>query len=322
MKKTATPLLLIMGLLFGLFAFTSFKGGSEDDKTATKPYKTKNVIVLVIDGPRHSETWGDSLFQHIPSMSAMTREGVLCSDFRNEGPTYTISGHTAITTGVHQKISNGGKKLPKNPSIFQYYLKQKSLHKNQAWVIASKGKLRVLGNTKNKEWANIYTPSVNCGINASGYGYGKDENTWKDVEYILETHHPSLVLINLLDVDVRGHANQWDNYLRAIKNCDAYAKRLWEIIQSDVQYEDQTTLFITNDHGRHLDGVKTGFVSHGDGCEGCRKISLLALGPDFKQGAIVDKRYDQVDITATIAELLGIDMPTGKGKVIKELFKD
>ena len=36
---------------------------------------------------------------------------------------------------------------------------------------------------------------------------------------------------------------------------------------------------------------------------------------------IIDNQYDLIDINATAAELLHIDMPTAKGNVIWEMFK-
>ena len=79
-------------------------------------------------------------------------------------------------------------------------------------------------------------------------------------------------------------------------------------------------MFITNDHGRHLDGKKDGFISHGDCCEGCRRIICLAYGPDFKKGVISDLQRELIDIPVTIGELLDFDIPKSKGKVMTELF--
>jgi arylsulfatase A-like enzyme len=84
-------------------------------------------------------------------------------------------------------------------------------------------------------------------------------------------------------------------------------------------YRNKTTLFITNDHGRHLDGVKNGFVNHGDNCEGCRRIYLVAIGPDFKANTVVKHPYELIDISKTIAHMLNFSIPTSEGKVIKEL---
>lgn len=289
----------------------------------TSSYKTEYVIILVIDGPRYSETFGDSTCKYVPRMcSNLKHEGTFYSNFRNNGPTYTISGHTAMTTGVYQKISNNGDVLPKNPSFFQYYLKEKSKDKTDAYIVASKGKLEVIGNTKAKGWWNLYTPYTYCGPYGNGAAYGSDAKTFQKAEELLSSvNPPHLLLINLLAVDNYGHANQWEKYLKSIERLDQYADQLWKSIQSNPKLANKTTLFITNDHGRHLDGKKDGFVSHGDGCEGCRHISLLVLGPDTKKGVEIKEEGELIDISATIAHLLQFSMPTSKGRILKEMLK-
>jgi phosphopentomutase len=93
------------------------------------------------------------------------------------------------------------------------------------------------------------------------------------------------------------------------------------MIQSNPVLKNQTTLFITNDHGRHLDGVKSGFVNHGDHCEGCEHISLLILGPDTPKGLSVQKEGELIDLSKTISTLLHFEMPTSKGRFLQEAFK-
>jgi predicted AlkP superfamily pyrophosphatase or phosphodiesterase len=269
-----------------------------------------------------SETFGDSTYKYIPNLAnVLAPQGVLLKNFRNNGPTYTNAGHSAITTGVYQRINNSGLELPKNPSIFQYFLKEKGLSKESAWIIASKGKLNILANTKNKKWRNQYTPSSFCGINGSGLGYTADEKNFSDALRILGQYHPKLTLINLLEVDVNGHANLWEGYLKAIQRTDQKALELWNFIENDSIYKGKTTLFITNDHGRHSKGHKDGFVSHGDNCEGCRSIYMIALGPDFKKNSILPNRYEQIDISKTIAEMLHFNEPVSEGQIMKDLFK-
>jgi len=312
--------------LFGLLILLSSSGVAVRDGSKTLPeereYLTENVIVLVIDGPRYSETFGDSTCQYIPHLAKeLAPQGVLFTNFRNNGKTNTNSGHASITTGVYQNIKNNGKQLPKYPSFFQYYLKEKKVSKEKAWIIASKGKLNILANSRKKEWFNEYMPANYCGPQGNGSEYVADIRTWEVVMKKLKEDKPHLMLINLLEVDTRGHSNDWPNYLEAIKRTDEYAARLWNYIQNSKHYKDKTTLLITNDHGRHLDGHKDGFKEHGDCCEGCRRMYLVALGPDFKQGKVVEEEYEQLDISKTIAELLHFDMPTSKGKVITPLFE-
>lgn len=64
-----------------------------------------------------------------------------------------------------------------------------------------------------------------------------------------------------------------------------------------------------------------GFISHGDTCSGCRHISLLALGPDFKTGEVIKTDRELIDIPVTIAEIHRVSMPAGQGNIMYELFK-
>jgi len=316
MKNNILLGLLIAATIYGL---SSFWSGTDSEKK----YKTEHVVILVLDGPRWSETFGDTSFQYVPNLKHhLAPQGVFFNDFANDGPTYTISGHTALSTGVYQRMENSGKEIPKHPSIFQYYLKQSKADKRKAWVMASKGKLNVLGHTKSRGWVREYYPSVYTGKNGSATGYPADRLMWPIFKEILVDHKPVISIINLLDIDGWAHQNKWDRYIKSIIQNDKIARDVWETIQSDSILKDKTTLFITNDHGRHLDHVKDGYVSHGDNCKGCRKISLIALGPDFKIGTTVDNHYDLLDINATAAELLHIDMPTAKGEVIWEMFNN
>lgn len=284
-------------------------------------YKTKHHIIIVLDGPRWSETWGDTTFQFIPNQATiLKKQGTFFNNFENSGKTLTNAGHTAITTGVNQRISNVGMKLPKNPSIFQYYLKQKSQDKRKAWVLTSKGKLQMLANTENKKWWNSYMPSTYCGVNGSGRGYPDDKNTIENFKKIILEHKPELAIINLLNIDSWAHQGNWDRYVESIKDLDEMVLDLWNTIQSDPELKDKTAIYITNDHGRHLDNVKCGFESHGCNCEGCRHISLLAIGPDFEKNKEVNTSYSLIDIPATISYMMDIYMPTSKGKPILELI--
>lgn len=285
-------------------------------------YKTKYVYILVIDGPRYSETYGEPTCKYSPLLcDSLKKEGAFYADFRNNGATYTVPGHTAIVTGTYQRISNSGTALPKQPNIFQYYLQTSGKDSSAAYVVASKGKLDVLVNTSHKKWHNQFVAPTYCGPNGKGLGYGRDDKTFAKVaELVQGTTPPQLMLINLLAVDVYGHANNWEKYLESITQSDQYAAKLWQMIQENPVLKDQTTLMITNDHGRHLDGVRSGFVNHGCRCEGCRHISLLVLGPDTPRGIVVTEEAEMIDISTTIAAILHFEMPTSKGTYLRAAF--
>lgn len=306
----------ILAIVFLLLGSTLFA------QQGNSSYQTKYVVILVIDGPRYSETYGEPTCKYSPLLcDSLKKEGTFYSNFKNNGPTFTVPGHTAIVTGNYQRISNSGTALPKQPNIFQYYLKATGKDPSKAYVVASKGKLDVLVNTAHKKWHDQFLAKTYCGPNGNGLGYGRDDKTFAKVtELVSGPNPPELLLVNLLAVDVYGHANNWDKYLESITQSDLYAAKLWELIQSNPVLRDQTTLLITNDHGRHLDGVRSGFVNHGCWCDGCRHISLLVLGPDTPKGLEVTKEADMLDISQTIAQIMHFEMPTSKGEFLRAAF--
>ena len=83
-------------------------------------------------------------------------------------------------------------------------------------------------------------------------------------------------------MDHAGHSGNWGDYTTAIQKADSIVGLLWDKIQTDPFYQNSTTMFVTNDHGRH-DDQHGGFTGHGDGCDGCRHIQFLALGPAIKK---------------------------------------
>lgn len=296
--------------------------GCRHDKVYPE-FITENVIIIVIDGPRYTETWGEPSHSFIPNQSDLRHKGVCFDNFWNDGQTSTVPGHTAICTGVYQNINNGGADLPQNPSIFQAWRKEHSKDSSKAWVITSKDKLEVLANTNNLFWNNKYMPSTNCGVNGLGVGsgYRDDSTTMQRVFEIFNEHHPNLTLINFREPDYSAHQSNWLNYLAGISKTDEYVKQIWDYIENDPIYKGKTTLFVTNDHGRHLNGVSTGWNSHGDICPGCKKISLFALGPDFPKNITVSTHYNQTDLAQTISEMLHFTLKNGEGNVITELIK-
>jgi predicted AlkP superfamily pyrophosphatase or phosphodiesterase len=284
-------------------------------------YKTKHVVVIVIDGPRYSETWGYKSREHIPVRNGLLSQGVLVEPFSNNGATVTNPGHTAIATGNYDAVANNGSELPHNPSMFQSMLLFTKKPAYKAYIVASKDKLYILGNTQSAGYHNMYRPYIDCGVNQNGTGgYRADSITYQHVIAVLQNRKPDLMLINFKDPDVYGHMADSVKYIAAIEKSDEYVGLIWDYLQSDPYYKDQTTLIVTNDHGRHLNGISNGYVSHGDGCAGCRKIEFFAISPDFKKNVVVQTPYEQIDIPSTISELLHFPLPYGKGRVMRDVF--
>ncbi len=301
-----------------LYTFSAFAALPPEPKR--KPLRTKNIIILVIDGPRYSEMWGATPGV-IPNLSTRLKgKGVFFSNFLNDAYTYTNSGHTAITTGINQPIDNYGAELPAHPSIFQQWLKQTGKPATAAWIVSSKDKLNILGNTADSVWHDQFLPSLNCGVNGPGTGYRADSLTLIEVKKVLTTNKPNLMLINFMEPDGYAHAENWNYYIRGIARDDRYVQQLWDFLRKNKNYKKNTTLLITSDHGRHLDGIDGGWIDHGDNCQGCQQIFLLAIGPDFKKRQTVATKHTLVDISATVAKMMGFTFEQSQGQVMKELF--
>lgn len=281
---------------------------------------TENVIVLVIDGPRYTDTWGAVGTPLIPNRKALSKEGAICASFYNNGLTLTISGHTAIATGIYETLNNTGAQTPTYPSFMQAWRKEFNQPQEKAWVIATKDKVEVIKNCTEPKWKDTFNPLANCGKEGLGTGYRDDVTTLAIAKEILTTFTPNLMLINFKEPDTAGHSGDSLAYVYGIEVTDNYTLQLWDFIQTNKRYRNKTTLIITNDHGRHSAGHLDGFKSHGDNCTGCKQIELMVLGPEFKKNHISTTSYSQIDIAPTIGYLLGFKMPFGNGKVMKDLM--
>jgi hypothetical protein len=283
------------------------------DSGATPP-ADRRVIIVMIDGPRYTEAFGDSLHAHVPGMwNTLRPQGTLCSNFRNLGRTITNPGHGTVLTGIRQNIDNQGEIRVPDPTLFEYYRKARSAPATDAMLFGGKLKLDALAYSTNSDYGPAYGATVDVDSNT-------DLETYDDLIHQLDHASPHLVLCSFSDTDQAGHSGVWSDYLRALEIADSLVTLTWNHLQADPDYAGRTYMFITADHGRH-DAAHGGFKDHGDDCEGCRHIIFLALGPGIRAGAEVTRVYGQEDICATVGKVMGFPTPHSSGGVMKELFE-
>lgn len=280
--------------------------------SATRAYETRHVVIVVIDGGRYTETLGDTSFANEP------RQGLLMATLGcrgsswNNGVTVTVPGHAAILSGAYQPLANDGSERPHLPLLYEYYRAATGAPASQTWFFADKLKLDVMSNSDHPDYGAALGAQVKVDCPT-------DSAVVADAEAELLADHPTLVGMNLGQTDAIAHSGDWPGYLAALQNADSLVYDLWIRIQSDTALTGRTTLFVTNDHGRH-DDAHGGFQNHGDGCEGCRHVQILALGPDFKTGFVSAATMEPVDIVPTVAVLLGISVPYATGHVMNDLL--
>jgi hypothetical protein len=279
-------------------------------------YQTDKVVLVIIDGLRYTEGLGDPTHTCVPEMYALSQQGAIVEPFLNDGFTYTARAVPAIWCGAWTEMISfsdptcGGQQnsYSELPSIFEYYRRQLSRPESDC-VYVMKNLCSWKGSF-NSEYGPDYWPLYHC-VGSS------DLNVWHEAEDILTVDQPSFMLLYLADVDHEGHSGNWGNYTHAISVADSIVGMLWDLLQSSPHYSGTTSVFVTNDHGRHT----TDFSGHGDGCEGCRTIQLLALGPDIQEGLVSTTSRTLRDVTPTIGELLGFDAEYSTGTVMTELFR-
>jgi hypothetical protein len=116
---------------------------------------------------------------------------------------------------------------------------------------------------------------------------------------------PRLLLVNFWDMDV-AHWGSYSLYLQAVTRTDRLTGMLWDEVQSNPKYKDQTTVLILPELGRDGDvNTANGFLNHRSGDPSCRNTWLLALGAGVTKG-MTDKPIRHVDVAATAAALLDI----------------
>jgi hypothetical protein len=296
-------------------------GAQDSHRTSGSPPDTldpavgngNRVVLLVIDGLRYTESFGDPTAAHIPRMAGQLRtEGALFTDFRNEGQTKTNPGHASIVTGTWQDIANDGSERPDKPTIFEYFRSHYAAPASAAWMIAGKPKLAMCSYSTDPDYGAAFGATENAGD-------WSDAVVVDSVFAVLRRVHPVLVVANLPDVDDVGHEDDREGYLEAIETADSLALEVWRALQADTFYAGRTYLFITSDHGRH-DDAHGGFENHGCSCEGCEHVVLLLLGPDVAPGQTVSETYTLRDLCSTVGEVLGCPVPESEGTAIEEAF--
>lgn len=263
----------------------------------------QNVIIAVIDGPRLSEVFLNGP-AYVPKMHTLTTDGTYFANFRNLGLTLTNPGHAAILSGALQPLLNDGSQRPTAPTLFEYFRKQTNAPLKDNYVIAGKSKLNILTSSTHIDYGSDYSAMFVLAAN--------DRAVYDSLRSIMQTVHPRLILANFPSVDLAAHSGNYQSYVTAIHVADSLIHELWQTIQSLPFYKDSTTLFVTADHGRH-DEANGGFQNHGDFCEGCRHIFLLALGRRVPSGQIRTDSASQIDITPTVGELLDFSTPLAAG---------
>jgi hypothetical protein len=279
-------------------------------------YQAERAVLVIIDGLRYTEGMGDPTHANVPNMAALAQQGAIVEPFRNDGLTYTSRAIPAIWCGGWTDMiyfsdpDCGGESnsYSEMPTLFEYYRKQLARPAEDC--------VYVLKNLC--PWKASFDPDYGPDYWPLYHHVGStDLQVWYQALDVLESSSPHFMLLYLADVDHAGHSGSWSAYISAIATADYIVGELWDYLETDPAYAGKTTLLVTNDHGRHT----TDWTGHGDGCEGCRLIQLLAMGPDVHPGLVSSVQRTMCDVAPTLGALLGFETEDATGSFMAELFQ-
>ena len=133
-----------------------------------------------------------------------------------------------------------------------------------------------------------------------------DSLTFQYAMEYLKRERPRVTFISFDGTDANAHAGNYAGYLKAANRADNMIAQLWHWVQSQPDYKNKTTLFITTDHGRG--NGKNNWRKHSLLRAGSRQIWFAVMGPDtpaFGEMKMNSRTY-QKQVAKTIAAFLGL----------------
>lgn len=138
---------------------------------------------------------------------------------------------------------------------------------------------------------------------------------------VMQQLAPSLLWITLHDIDI-AHSGAYSLYIDGIRRSDRLCAELWKTIQTEPEYAGNTTMFILPDFGRDsdLDAGGNGFQHHRTGDALSRTTWMIVLGPGIREGLVVDRPVDSLDLVPTLGARLRFATPLAHGRPLAEVL--
>lgn len=135
-----------------------------------------------------------------------------------------------------------------------------------------------------------------------------DTLTFRMAQAYIEKNHPRLLWLALVNSDDWAHSDRYDRYLAYLHLVDALIGELWQTVQSLDIYRGRTTLIITTDHGRGLQGGD--WAEHDITIPGSDAVWLAVIGPDTPNLGEVREpgTLYQGQVAGTLLQFLGLDV--------------
>jgi hypothetical protein len=229
-------------------------------------------------------------------------------------------GYSEMLVGfADPKVTSNKKRENPNYTVLEFIHNQKQFNNEVAAFATWEAFPFILRKEKSKIYVNAGKDVADGKISAiekklnemqvsmpNPHGPRFDEFTFNFAMEYLKRERPRVTFISLEETDEHGHGGRYDEYLKSAHKVDGLLSELWSWVQSQPDYKDQTTLFITTDHGRG--SGKNNWRTHSLLAPGSGKIWFAVIGPDTPAfGEMKYKsKYYQKQVAQTLAAFLGI----------------
>jgi hypothetical protein len=242
---------------------------------------------------------------------------------------FSYPGYNEIMTGYADTAINSND-YPPNPNVtvLEFLNRQPSLKGK----VTAFGAWEAFGRILNEQRSGInvvagfdscggQTPTekeklINAMLKNSYKPWGEEECLDVFTHYAamenLKTKKPKVMYIAYGETDEWAHGGQYKNYLDAARQVDEWIKEIWNIVQADPRYRNNTNIFITTDHGRG-DTKKSQWTSHGESIPDSHEIWFAAVGAAIAPKGEMKNNFQvyQQQFAQTFAKLMGYNFTAG-----------
>lgn len=320
---------------FTLALFTLALSATSNAAAVTR---AENLVIVVINGVRYNDAFGEKNHLYIDNIwNKLKPLGTICTKFYNNEQTFPIPAQMSLLTGVWHILKDPLSETlrPAFPTLLEYWNGAHKAKGNVTYYATNNTAFEQISCSNHPEFGNAYAPVIEIERESDKNNAVYD----KVMPYILEKH-PSFIYLSLGTgiggkgtlADVLGKEDNCDprapedqlcgsdllnGYYESIILMDAIIYDLWDRMQQEKTYKDNTVFLVLSVHGRH----NREFHRFGDNSPGNRQLFMVAIGPGIKKDFVSDRKSTLIDICRTVGTLFDIPTPHAKGRVMKELFE-
>ena len=247
---------------------------------------------------------------------------------------FSYPGYNELFTGFPDPRINSNDKIPNpNTNVLEYINKQKGfegkviaftswdvfpsiLNDKRSGIIVNSGltdlniqgmsdRIKLLNEMQHQSPGFV---SEEMRLDVLTYQFGK--------QYMIDKK-PRVLYLGFDETDDLAHQGNYKMYLQQATKTDAILADLWNFLQSDPFYKNQTTLVITSDHGRGQTSPDS-WRLHGEEIVGAEQVWFAVMGPDTPAKGEVKTATTiyHKQLAQTFSELLGLDFKPAAGHEI------